>query len=66
MIFYRKENRENKMQVLCTISILRNTVKWEAEVWLLNHNLKSKVMSMGMDFLRQSARHSKLEKRRNK
>ena len=33
-----------------------------AEIWKLNKNLTSKLMSMEMDFLRRSARHSRLEK----
>ena len=46
-------------------SIVRSTVTYGAEIWKLNKNLTSKLMSMEMDFLRRSARHSRLEKIRN-
>ena len=48
--------------VIIIIVIVKNTVTYGAETWKFNKNLESKLMSMEMDFLRRSARCSRLEK----
>ena len=46
-------------------STFKITVTYEAETWKFNKNLESNLMSMEIDFLRRSARRSRLEKIRN-
>ena len=46
-------------------SIVRSTVTYGAEIWKFNEHLESKLLPMEMDFLRRSARCSRLEKIKN-
>ena len=63
VLWNRQITRKNEL--LIYNSIVKSTVKYGAETWKFNKNLESKLMSMEMDFLRISARGSKLEKIRN-
>ena len=63
VLWNRRITRKNKL--LIYNSIVKSTVTYGAERWKFNKNLESKLMSMEMDFLRISARGSKLEKIRN-
>ena len=58
MYLTRPETKEDnyKREILLSYGV---------EIWKLNKNLISKLMSMEMDFLRRSARHSRFEKIRN-
>ena len=44
---------------------MKSIVTYGAEAWTLNKNLESKLISMEIDFLRRSARCSRLGKIRN-
>ena len=46
-------------------SLVRSVLTYGAEVWILNSKFKSKLASTEMDFLRRSARCSKLDRMRN-
>ena len=59
----RQITRKNKL--LIYNSIVMSNVTYGAETWEFNKNLESKLMSIEIDFLRRSARCSRLEKIRN-
>ena len=63
VLWNRQITRENKL--LIYNSIVKSTVTYGAETCKFNKNLESKLISMEMDFLRRSARCSRLEKNRN-
>ena len=63
VLWNRQITRKNKL--LIYNSIVKSAVTYGAETWKFNKNLESKLMSMEMDFLRRSARCSRLEKIRN-
>ena len=45
--------------------MVKSTVTYGAEIWKLQKNLYTKLMSLEMDFLKRSARCSGLEKFKN-
>ena len=45
--------------------MVKSTVTYGDETWKFNKNLESKLLSMGMDVLRRSARCSRFEHIRN-
>ena len=57
----REREREKTVQIYN--SIVKSTLTYGAQIWKFNRNLESKLMSMEIDFLRRSARCSKLEKK---
>ena len=60
VLWNRQVTRKNKL--LIYNSIVKSTVTYGPEMWKFNKHLESKPMSMGIDFLRRSARCSRLEK----
>ena len=64
ILWDRNITKEVKLQTYN--SIVRSTVTYGAEIWKLNKKITSKLMSMEMDFLRRSARHSKKNKKKKK
>ena len=63
VLWNRQITRKNKL--LIYNSIVESIVTYGAETRKFNKNLELKLMSMEMDFLRRSARCSRLEKNRN-
>ena len=63
VLWNRRITRKNKL--LIYNSTVKSTVTYGAETWKFNTNLESKLMTMEIDFLRRSARCSRLEKIRN-
>ena len=59
------EQITRKYTLLIYNSIVKSTVTYGAETWKFNKNLESKLILMEIDFLKRSARCSKLEKVRN-
>ena len=55
----RQITRKNKLKI--RNSMVKSTVTYEVKTWKFNKNLESKLMSMEVDFLRRSARCSRLE-----
>ena len=63
VLWNRQITRKNKLPIYN--SIVKSTVTYGADSCKFNKNLESKLMSVEMDFLRRSARYSRLEKIRN-
>ena len=58
VLWNRQITIKNKLPIYN--SIVKSTVTYGAEIWTFNKHLDSKLMSMKIDFLRRSARCSRL------
>ena len=65
VLWNRQITRENKLLIYNSIPVVKSTVTYGAKKMKFNKNLEPKLMSMEMDFLRRSARCSRVLKIRN-